>query len=234
VMACSRSGCENVMCDPNVAGSYRVRSLPTMVYLNPDLSEINRTVGGISLPKKMVELLNTKGGAKFEGGSRSPLFKGRLAKLEKEIEAAPSDVALRQQRLQIVLDAILESASVEQLPIVKEDVAMITRLDRVAFDEVEEERELVKVLHQSNTAPKFTSFYSDRFIKAFPKSARISKLHVYLAHTTMKKALYAETSKQMKAYLKQFPKGGYVDEFNLLLPQIDDFLKLSEGVSFDD
>ena len=62
---------------PNVAGSYRVRSLPTMVYLNPDLSEINRTVGGISLPKKMVELLNTKGGAKFEGGSRSPLFKGR-------------------------------------------------------------------------------------------------------------------------------------------------------------
>ena len=56
---------------------------------------------------------------------------------------------------------------------------------------------------------------------------------MYLAHTTMKKAQYAETSKQMKAYLKQFPKGGYVDEFNLLLPQIDDFLKLSEGVSFD-
>ena len=216
-----------------VADRYNVRALPTIVYLNPDLSEINRTVGGISTVKKMVELLNTKCGARFEGGSRSPLIKRRLAKLEKEIETVPSDVALRQQRLRLVLDAVLDSTSMEQLDIVKQDLAVISQQDRSAFAELKEEVELLRTLDAIKTSPKFTGFYADRFIKSFPQSKRVSRVYVFLAHTSMRKARYAETSKHMAAYLQQFPKGGYADEFNLLLPQIDGFLKLSEGVSFD-
>ena len=217
----------------NIADLFNVVSLPTMVFLNPDLTEINRTVGGISAPKKMVELLKTKGGARFEGGSRSPLIKRRLAKLEKEIEAAPSDVALRQQRLRLVLDAALDSTSMEQVDIARDDLTTISRLDRGALAKVEEEQELLKTLDAIKTSPKFADFYAGRFIEAFPESKRIGRLYVFLARTTMKKAQYAATSKHMKSYLEQFPKGGYADEFNLLLPQIDDFLKLSEGVSFD-
>lgn len=217
----------------SVADRYNVGALPTMIYLNPDLSEINRTVGGISTTKKMVELLNTKGGARFEGGSRSPLIKRRLEKLEKEIAAAPDDIELRQQRLRLVLDAMLDSTSMEQLDIVKEDLNLISRLDRDAISELKEDVELVRTLDAIKTSPKFASFYADRFIKSFPESQRVGKVYVFLAHTTLKKAQYVETSKYMTTYLTQFPKGGYADEFNLLLPQIDDFLKLSEGVSFD-
>ena len=49
----------------------------------------------------------------------------------------------------------------------------------------------------------------------------------------MQAAKYEKCVQHMKSYMQRFPKGGYVDEFNLLLPQIEDFLKLTEGVSFD-
>ena len=218
---------------PKVAEQYKVTSLPTMIYLNADQTEINRTIGGISTVDKMVDLLKTKGGAKFEGGSRSPLLDKQLAALNKQIEESPEDAELRKQRIQLILDASLDSGKTDKLSVVGEDITSLSLLDSKAVATLKEEMQLYSMLNAIKVNPQFTDYYSGQFVKAFPTSERTGKLYAFLAHNSMKDARYSETAKHMKAYLQQFPKGGFVDEFNLLLPQIEDFLKLSEGVSFD-
>ena len=67
----------------------------------------------------MVELLKTKGGAKFEGGSRQPLIDQQLADLAKQIEENPEDPELRRQRVQEIRAALSNSKLViaKQAPI---------------------------------------------------------------------------------------------------------------------
>lgn len=216
-----------------LAQRYGVSSLPTMVYLNADQSEINRTVGAISKVEKMVDLLKTKGGAKYEGGSRSPLVARQLKTLTMQIEAAPEDPELRIQRLDLVLNEVLDSLSLENLELAGEDLQAIGRLDRAAYTELVESRRLHAVLRAIQAQPELEEHYLRQFMQQFPQGERTSKLHAFAARATMKRARYADTVRHMKAYLQRFPKGGYVDEFNLLLPQMEDFLKLTKGVSFD-
>ena len=41
-----------------IAAKYRANQLPTLVYLNPDATEINRTVGAVTTVEQMIELLD--------------------------------------------------------------------------------------------------------------------------------------------------------------------------------
>lgn len=219
--------------NPAIAEKYNVASLPTMVYLNPDQSEINRTIGAISRVDKMVELLKTKGGAKYEGGSRSPLIARKLKTLTMQVNASPQDAELRRQRFELVVNEVLDSMSMENLALAQADLNAIARLDRQAYVRMTEERQLLSALRGLQAQPQRADYFITQFMRRFPKGERTAKLHAYVARSTMKAAQYRLCVQHMKAYKDRFPQGGYVDEFNLLLPQIEDFLKLTEGVSFD-
>lgn len=218
---------------PNIARQYGVAALPTMVYLNPDRSEINRTIGAISTVDKMVELLQTKGGAKYEGGSRSPLVALQLKTLTRQIEAAPADVSLRRQRFELVLDEILATLSMEHLELAQDDLNAIGRLDGEVYAQLAEDRQLFRTLKSIQSQPQRAGNFLLEFLGHFPQGERAAMLQAFLARTTMKAARYDQCVEYMKDYQRRFPRGGYVDEFNLLLPQIEDFLKLTKGVTFD-
>ena len=124
-----------------IAAKYRVRQLPTMVYLEPDGKEIARTIGGVSTAEKMVGLL------KQQGDRRGAVRPG---------EAAAQDPEAR----------------------------------RIAL--------------------RWASHIDAAIARADYKTAAVS----------------------MQTYLDRYPTGEHVDKYQLLLPQIQDFLKLSQGVSF--
>ena len=157
----------------------------------------------------------------------------QLADLAKQIEENPEDPELRRQRVQLILNAALDSTSLDKMDLIKEDVSLLPRLDATVAAEMREELQLFSTLSAIKNTPAYMEYYAQQFIRSHPKSEQAPKLYVLLARTAMKDAKYAQTSQHMKSYLEKYPQGGYVDEFNLLLPQIEDFLKLTKGVSFD-
>ena len=163
-----------------------------MAYLNPDLSEINRTIGGISSVDKMVELLKTKGGARYEGGSRSPLIARELKVLTLRVEAAPGDAGLRRQRFDLIVNEILDSLEMENFKLAGTDLNAIARLDSEVFAKMSEDRTLYSTFGYIQRQPQRADFFIERFMRMYPKSERTAKLHATLARSTMKAAQYAK------------------------------------------
>ncbi len=216
-----------------IAAKYRVNQLPTLVYLNPDTTEINRTVGAVSSARKMIELLETKGGAKFAGGMSSLAAQGEINQLSKQIQADPGNLELRKKRFATILDQAVYQVTRENLALAAVDHRIILASDEDARRSMEEDQTFLRILSSVQRRPEFKTAYFENFEQQFPDSKRLKLVWVVSAKDSMKRADYESTTSHMKKYMARYPQGEFNAEFKLLLPQIEDFLELSKDVKFD-
>ena len=216
-----------------IATRYRANQLPTLVYLNADLTEINRTIGAVSTVEQMIELLETQGGAKFAGGATSLAAQGEIIRLTKQIAADSDNLELLKQRFALILDQAVHQVSLDNLNIAYHDYRNILQRDSGSTDSMREDYAFLRTLMMSESRPQFREQYLTQFETQYPQSQRLGAIWVDSAKRSMRKAKYTATAAVMKKYIARFPDGEYIDEFKLLLPQIEGFLELSKGVSFD-
>ena len=216
-----------------IAAKYRAHQLPTLVYLNPDATEINRTVGAVTSVEQMIELLETKGGAKFAGGATSLAAQGEINRLSEQIEADPTNSDLRKKRFELILDQAIYQVARENLNVALQDYRVLVRSDRAARQALQEDYSFLRILTSIERRPEFKLQYLGNFEESFPNSKRLATIWVVSAKDAMQKADYKTSAANMKKYMVRFPAGDFIDEFELLLPQIEDFLELSKDVSFD-
>lgn len=219
--------------NPKLAAEFHANQLPTLIYLNPDASEVNRTVGAVKTAEQMIELLETKGGATFQGGATSLAVQGKISQISDQIKSEPNNVEFRTSRFSLILDQAIYKVTEENLTLAFDDYRVISRLDPNSGIKLQEDLMYLQTLMMVERSPQNRTQYLEQFESQYPASQRLSSIWVVLAKEAMKAADYQTTAMLMQKYLSRTPEGEYVDEFELLLPQIEGFLELSKGVSFE-